>query len=65
MDLQLIEQLVQKLTNYAHKRNSTTSHISAAHGWFSDTHKVAPVCTKPSTCFLGPNRLLNPNGISI
>jgi len=27
--------------------------------------KVVPVCTPPNTCFLGPTRVHNPNGISI
>jgi len=39
--------------------------ITAVHGWFSGIRQVAPVCTPRNTCFLGPTRVHNPNGIWI
>ena len=32
------------------------------HGRFNCIRQVAPVCTPPNTCFLGPIRVHNPNG---
>jgi len=43
----------------------TKGRIAAAHGQCSGIRQVAQVCTPPSTCFLRPTRILNPNGISI
>jgi len=43
----------------------TTGRIATAYGRFNGISQVAPVCTPPKTCFLGPIRFLNPNGISI
>jgi len=45
--------------------NMTTGHIPAAREWFSGLHQVAPVCTPPNTCFLGPTRVQIPNSMSI
>jgi len=42
----------------------TEGRIAAAHGRFSGIRQVAPVCTLPDTCFLGPNQIHNPNSIS-
>jgi len=43
----------------------TKGRIAAAHRRFSDIRQVAAVCTPPNTCFLGPTRVHDPNGISI
>ena len=43
----------------------TTVRIVAAHGWFNSINQVAPVCTPPNTCFLGPTRVQIPNCILI
>jgi len=48
--------------------NLSTGCIAAAHGRFKSIRQVAPVCTPtgpPITCFLGPTRVQNPNGILI
>jgi len=43
----------------------TTGRIAVVHGRLNSICQVAPVCTPPNTCFLGPTRVLDPNGISI
>jgi len=45
--------------------NLTYGRIAAAHGRFSPICQVAQMCTLSSTCFLGPNWVHVPNGISI
>ena len=35
----------------------TRGRIAATYGRFSGIHQVAPVCTPPNTCFLGPTRV--------
>jgi len=45
------------------QNNLTTGRIAVAYGRFNGIQQVAPACTH--TFFLGPNRVLNPNGISI
>ena len=45
--------------------NLTTGRIAAAHRRFNGIRQVAPVCTSPNACFLGPARVQIPNGISI
>ena len=45
--------------------NLTKGRFTAAHGRFNRIHHVAPTCNTFNTCFLGPTRLHNPNGISI
>ena len=45
------------LTKRPHHRRTWTVQ------WYSTG--CAPVCTAPNTCFLGPTRVHNPNGISI
>ena len=39
--------------------------IADTHGRFNDIHHVVSVCTPRNTCFLGPTRVNNPNGMSI
>jgi len=43
----------------------TTGRIAAAHGRLNGIRQVAPLCTPPNTCFLGPTRVQIPNGILI
>jgi len=45
--------------------NLTGGRIAVEHGRCSRIRKVAPMCTPRKTCFLGPIRVHNPNGISI
>ena len=45
--------------------NLTTGRIATTHGRFNGIRQVAPVCTIPNTCFLGPTQVQIPNGISI
>ena len=40
-------------------------YLLVEHGRFSGIRQVAPVCTPPNTCFLGPTGVHNPNGILI
>jgi len=40
-------------------------HRRAAHGRFTRSCQVAPMCTPPNTRFLVPTRVYTPNGISI
>ena len=47
------------------QNNLTTGRIAAAQRRFNGICQVAPVCTPPDTCFLGPTRVHNPNCISI
>jgi len=41
----------------------TTGRIAAAHERFDVIRQVAIVCSSLNTCFLGPTRVHNPNGI--
>ena len=43
----------------------TTGRIAGIHGRFSGIRQMAPACTPPNTCFLGPTRVHNPNDTSI
>jgi len=45
--------------------NLTTGCIADAHVRFTGIRQMAPVCTPPNTCFLGPIRVQIPNGISV
>jgi len=38
--------------------------ITAAHERYNGIRQVAPMCTTSNTCFPGPVRIQNPNGIS-
>jgi len=53
------------LTVTSGRINLTTGRVAAAHGRFNRIRQVAPVCTPPKACFLGPTRVQIPNGISI
>jgi len=39
--------------------------IAAAYGRFTGIHQVAPLCTPLNTCFLGPTRVHNLDGITM
>jgi len=41
-------------TTTSGQSNLITGRIAAAHGQFNGIRQVAPVCTPPNICFLGP-----------
>jgi len=57
--------LIHSQTKTSGQSNLTTGRIADAHGRFNGIRQVAPLCTPPNTCFLGPTRVQMPNGISI
>jgi len=44
------------------KKAASLPHMD---GSFNHIRPVAPICIPSNTCFLGPTRVHNPNGISI
>jgi len=46
-------------------QSTLTQRLHRRHTQFNRICQVAPMCTPSSTCFLGPTRVHNPNGILI
>jgi len=56
---------LQSLIISSDQSNLTTGRIAVAYGWFNGIRQVTPARTPSNTCFLGPTRIFNPNGILI
>ena len=56
-------------TNFKYKQVTKVlrqkGRIATAHGQFNRVRQIAPMYLPICTCFLGPTRVHNPNGISI